>query len=149
MTLAPDDREAVQALRRAVTLLPAECDRVERTRLSAAGWSPPRIAAHLGCHANTVRLVLKRFREHGPASRRQRPPRGAAPPTSLARPASRASRALARTAAFCGGVNSEGDFRESAGLEFPSTSVRSGGQPSFPGAVRSWKTPAWRIGASV
>ena len=74
VTLTSDDRAAVQALRRDTTLSPAERDRVEMVLLSAAGWSPPRIAAHLGCHAKTVRLVLQRFREHGAASlRRKRP----------------------------------------------------------------------------
>jgi transposase len=36
--------------------------------LSAEGWSPPRIATHLGCLAKTVRLVLKRFAVSGPPS---------------------------------------------------------------------------------
>ena len=72
--LTPDQHAAVQALRRDPRLPPAERDRVEMLRLSAAGWSPPRIAAHLGCHAATVRKVLTRFVAHGPASvRRARP----------------------------------------------------------------------------
>lgn len=33
--------------------------------LSAAGWSPPRIAVHLGCHPKTVRQVLDRFPQEG------------------------------------------------------------------------------------
>lgn len=33
--------------------------------LSAEGWSPPRIAAHLGCHAKTVRQVLDRYPQEG------------------------------------------------------------------------------------
>jgi transposase len=50
--------------------------------LSAAGWSPPRIAAHLGCHPATVRAVLRRFAAGGPASvRRTRP----GPPPDTAR----------------------------------------------------------------
>src|SRR5688500_14442397 len=53
--LPPDDRGAVQALRRDPTLSPAERDRVEMVLLSAAGRSPPATAAHLGCHAKTVR----------------------------------------------------------------------------------------------
>lgn len=61
-------------LRWDATLTPAERDRVEMVLLSAAGWSPPRIAEHLHCHAKTVRLVLVRFREQAPPSlRRQRP----------------------------------------------------------------------------
>jgi transposase len=41
--------------------------------LSDAGWSAPRIASHLGCHAVTLRAVLKRFREAGASLRRGRP----------------------------------------------------------------------------
>jgi transposase len=74
LTLTPEEAAAVQALRRDATLTPLERDRVEMVLLSVAGWSPPSIAAHLDCHAKTVRLVLIRFRERGPASlRRQRP----------------------------------------------------------------------------
>jgi transposase len=74
VTLTPDQRDTVQALRRDPHLRPAERDRVEMLLLSAAGWSPPRIAAHLGCHAATVRKVLTRFVARGPASvRRARP----------------------------------------------------------------------------
>ena len=82
VTLSDDDRAVVQALRRDRTLAPAERDRVEMVLLSAAGWGPPAIAGHLGCHAKTVRLVLKRFQEHGPASLRRRPP---GPPPDAAR----------------------------------------------------------------
>jgi transposase len=74
LTLTPDDKVAVQALRRDATLSPAERDRVEMVLLSAVGWSPPRIATHLRCHAKTVRLVLVRFREQGPSSLRRRRP---------------------------------------------------------------------------
>lgn len=74
VTLTSDQRDAVHALRRDPTLTPAERDRVEMLLLSAAGWSPPRIAAHLGCHPATVRTVLTRFASDGPASvRRARP----------------------------------------------------------------------------
>lgn len=42
--------------------------------LSDAGWSPPRIARHLGCHAHTSRAVLQAFRDRGqPALGPQRP----------------------------------------------------------------------------
>lgn len=74
VTLTSDQRDAVQALRRDPSLTPAERDRVEILLLSATGWSPPRIARHLGCHPATVRRVLSRFAERGPASvRRARP----------------------------------------------------------------------------
>jgi transposase len=74
LTLSEPERAAVQALRRDRTLTPAERDRVELVLLSDAGWSPPRIAAHLGCHAVTVRAVLKRWPSDGPnCIRRGRP----------------------------------------------------------------------------
>jgi len=82
VTLSDPERAAVQALRRDRTLLPAERDRVEMVLLSDAGWSPPRIATHLGYHAVTARSVLKRFQQAGPASlRRGRP----GPPPDMAR----------------------------------------------------------------
>ncbi|MFN8558668.1 MAG: helix-turn-helix domain-containing protein [Dehalococcoidia bacterium] len=56
--------DAVQTLRRDRSLNPAERDRVEMV-LSAAGWSPPRIAAHLACHPATVRKALKAFLAEG------------------------------------------------------------------------------------
>ena len=36
--------------------------------MSAAGWSPPGIAAHLGRHPHTVRAALKGFAARGPAA---------------------------------------------------------------------------------
>jgi putative transposase len=72
--LTDEERAAVQALRRDRDLAPAERDRVEMVLLSDAGWSPPRVAEHLGYCAATVRTVLKRFRGTGPAGlRRGRP----------------------------------------------------------------------------
>ena len=54
----------LQALRR--TTLPATVrDRLEIVLLSDAGWSPPRIARHLGCHPHTSRAVVKAFRDRG------------------------------------------------------------------------------------
>jgi transposase len=82
LVLTPARREAVQAMRHDPTLHPAERDRVEMVLLSAEGWSPPRIARHLGCHPATVRQVLRRFGEAGPAGlRRARP----GPPPDAAR----------------------------------------------------------------
>lgn len=43
--LSPEQEAAVRAVRRAAPLSPAEGDRVEMVLLSAAGWSPPWIAA--------------------------------------------------------------------------------------------------------
>jgi transposase len=72
--LTDADRAAVQALRHDQTLAPAERDRVEMLLLSDAGWSPPRIAAHVGSCAKTVRLVVTGFAQTGAAGiRRTRP----------------------------------------------------------------------------
>ncbi len=74
ITLTPDQRTAVQAARHDPTLTPLERDRVEMLLLSAAGWSPPAIAQHLGCHAATVRGVVKAWPTTGLAGlRRHRP----------------------------------------------------------------------------
>ena len=60
-------RGALQALRR--TDLPAKVrDRLDMVLLSAAGWSAPRIAAHLGCHPHTARSALKGFQRRGQAA---------------------------------------------------------------------------------
>ncbi len=82
LTLTSDDRAAVQALRRDPRLNPAERDRVEMVCLSGAGWSPPRIAAHLAYNPATVRRLLTQVREGGVASLRRRPP---GPPPDTAR----------------------------------------------------------------
>jgi len=78
LSLTEEVRAAVQAVLRDRTLTPAERDRVEMVLLSATGWSPPRIAVHLGCHPVTVRAVLKRFASSGVAGLRRRRP-GPAP----------------------------------------------------------------------
>jgi putative transposase len=57
-------RHDLQSLRRAD--LPTRTrDRLEMVLLSDAGWSPPRIAGHLGTCAATVRAVLKDFLVRG------------------------------------------------------------------------------------
>jgi len=57
-------RAELQALRRSA--LPGKVrDRLEIVLLSDAGWSPPRIARHLGCHPHTSRAVLRGFRDRG------------------------------------------------------------------------------------
>lgn len=81
LVLTAQQREAVQALRRDPTLRPAERDRVETVLLSVEGWSPPRIARHLGCHPATVRQALKRFAADGSSGVRRRRP---GPPKDLA-----------------------------------------------------------------
>jgi transposase len=69
-------RDRLNALRR--TSLPAKArDRLEMIALSDAGWSPPRISAHLGYCAHTVRGILKDFLGRGTAAlfpRRTGPP---------------------------------------------------------------------------
>jgi transposase len=70
--LTPSDHAAVQTLRRDPRLSPHERDWVEMVLLSAAGWSPPRIATHLRCHPETVRRLLKRVQQAGLAALRRR-----------------------------------------------------------------------------
>jgi transposase len=82
LELTETERTTVQGLRRDRNLAPAERDRVEMVLLSDAGWSPPRIAAHLGCCAATVRAALKRFEASGAAGLRRRRP---GPPKDAAR----------------------------------------------------------------
>jgi transposase len=82
VTLSPPDHEAMQTLRRDRTLSPHERDWVEMVLLSAAGWSPPRIASHLRCHPETVRRLLKRFQHNGVGALRQR---RTGPPPDVAR----------------------------------------------------------------
>src|SRR3954470_21103066 len=66
-SLSNTQRAELQALRR--TDLPAVArDRLEMVLLSATGWSPPRIAEHLGRHPHTVRAALKGFAARGTAA---------------------------------------------------------------------------------
>jgi transposase len=57
-------REELHALRRS-PLPPKVRDRIEMVLLSDAGWSAPRIAAHLGCCGQTVRDLLRAFLARG------------------------------------------------------------------------------------
>ena len=57
-------REQLRALRRQA-LPPKVRDRIEMLTLADAGWSAPRIAAHLGHCGQTVRDLLKDFRGRG------------------------------------------------------------------------------------
>jgi putative transposase len=70
-------RKELQDLRR-TDLSPKARDRLEAVLLSDAGWSPPRIAAHLGWHPHTARALLKDFRRRGPEALRPAKP-GPAP----------------------------------------------------------------------
>ena len=74
-------RSELQSLRR-TALPPAARDRLEMVLLSDAGWSAPRIAAHLGCHPHTARKALRLFREQGAAGLARRRP---GPPPDQAR----------------------------------------------------------------
>jgi transposase len=66
-SLTDSQRAELQALRR--TDLPAVArDRLEIVLLSDAGWSPPRIATHLGRHPHTVRATLKGYATRGTAA---------------------------------------------------------------------------------
>jgi putative transposase len=65
--LTDDQRTELQALRQ--DNLPAVArTRLEMVFLSAAGWSAPKIARHLGHHPHTVRSALKGFRDRGPSA---------------------------------------------------------------------------------
>jgi putative transposase len=74
IVLTSDMRQELLALRRDPSFSPGERDRVEMLMLSAEGWSPPRIASHLGCHPKTVRLALKGFLAEGTGSLRHHRP---------------------------------------------------------------------------
>jgi hypothetical protein len=64
--LTDSQRSELQSLRRCD--LPAVArDRLEMVFLSDAGWSPPKIAGHLGRHPHTVRSALKGFDARGTA----------------------------------------------------------------------------------
>jgi putative transposase len=67
ITLDDATRDALKALRR-TGLAPKVRDRIEMVTLSDAGWSPPRIAEHLGCHPQTVRDLLRAFLARGSAA---------------------------------------------------------------------------------
>lgn len=67
ISLTDSARSELHDLRR-TALPPRVRDRVEMALLSAAGWSPPRIAAHLGCYPQTVRTVLHGFAARGTAA---------------------------------------------------------------------------------
>jgi transposase len=67
ITLDDATRDELRALRH-TGLAPKARDRIEMVTLSDAGWSAPRIAAHLGCHPQTVRDLLRAFLARGAAA---------------------------------------------------------------------------------
>jgi len=74
-------RTELQRLRH-TDLSPTARDRLEIVFLSDAGWSAPRIAAHLGCHPHTARKALRLFAQQGAAGFTRRRP---GPPPDQAR----------------------------------------------------------------
>jgi len=64
-SLTDSQRSELQALRR-TDLSAVSRDRLEMVLMSAAGWSSPKIAEHLGRHPHTVRAALKGFAARGP-----------------------------------------------------------------------------------
>src|SRR5436190_15529458 len=73
-------RTELQSLRR-TQLAIAVRDRLEMLFLSDAGWSPPRIAAHLDYDPQTIRKVLRGWRQRGQAILSRAKP-GPAPDTA-------------------------------------------------------------------
>lgn len=72
--LTEAQRTALQVARHDAAFTPRERDRVEMRLLSAAGWSPPRIARHFSCSVKPVHAVLDAYPTRGlDAVRRQRP----------------------------------------------------------------------------
>jgi len=74
ITLSGDDRAALHRLQRATNTRAVVRVRCQMLLLSAEGWSPPRIAAHLAYHPHTVRAVLRRFEADGVAGLTPTPP---------------------------------------------------------------------------
>jgi transposase len=92
--LTAEQRQELRRRTRAAGLAAATRDRLEMIRLSDAGWSPPRIARHLGLHEQTVRTWLKVFLAAGFDALANRPharPQSALTPALLA-----ATRAMIR-----------------------------------------------------
>src|SRR5579884_2631555 len=73
ITLTPEQRDELRALARQAGLAPSTRDRLEMVRLSAAGWSVPRIARHFGQHEQTVRSWIKAFLAGGFAALPNKP----------------------------------------------------------------------------
>jgi len=63
--LSDEQRQELQRRSHAPGVMPRTRDRLEMVRLSAAGWSVPRIAIHLGICEKRVRHWLKVYLAHG------------------------------------------------------------------------------------
>lgn len=73
------DKAARQQLRQRTHrsgLAPRTRDRLEMVRLSAAGWSIPKIADHLQFHERTVRTWIKKYLDNGFDALEDQPHRG-------------------------------------------------------------------------
>jgi transposase len=80
IVLTDAQRAALRQRTRDPRLRPRGRDRLEMIRLNAAGWSVPRIAQHLGVHAQTVRRYVHAYLDRGwdgltPRPQPGRPPR--------------------------------------------------------------------------
>jgi transposase len=63
--LTDAQREELQRRAHEQGIMPRTRDRLEMVRLADAGWSVPRIAAHLAIHEQRVRHYIKAFLAHG------------------------------------------------------------------------------------
>lgn len=63
--LTDAQREELQRRAHEPGVMPRTRDRLEMVRLSDAGWSVPKIAAHLAIHEQRVRYYIKAFLAHG------------------------------------------------------------------------------------
>src|SRR5215211_7404138 len=79
VALTPAQHDELRARTREAGIAPRTRDRLEMVRLSDAGWTVPRIAAHLGCHEQTVRKYVKAFLADGFAALPARPRPGRPP----------------------------------------------------------------------
>jgi transposase len=74
--LSDEERQELQRRARTLGVRPRTRDRLEMVRLSAAGWSVPQIARHLGMCEKSVRSWLRTFLEEGFDALLDQPPTG-------------------------------------------------------------------------
>src|SRR5579871_4873991 len=82
INLTDSARDELRRLRRQPGVTARARDRAEMVLLVAAGWSAPRVAAHLGCCPAAVRSALRPYRAGGADALA---PRRTGPPPDLAR----------------------------------------------------------------
>ena len=73
ITLTEHQRQELRQRTRQAGIAPDTRDRLEMVRLSASGWSVPKIARPLGSHEQTVRLWIKAFIADGFAALTNKP----------------------------------------------------------------------------